>query len=127
MEDKKSFIYSHKSPSIDEQREIRNIRDRYIDEKKEDKKETIKKLDDLVTSIPTMISLIVGILGTLIFGLGMSCVLVWNMWIVGVIVCIIGVFIMGISYPIYLKVHKKLKQKYKEQILKLANEILEEE
>lgn len=127
MEDKNKFIYSHKVPSIDEKREIKNIKDRYTYVKENDKKLQLKKLDNKVCNIPIIVSLSLGIIGTLIFGLGLTCFLEWNQIIIGVICGILGTIIMIITYPIYKKIHNYLKLKYKDKIIKLADEILNEE
>lgn len=44
---------------------------------------------------------------------------------VGVIIGVIGLFGMGINYPIYIKVRESRKQKYAFEIMQLAKEISE--
>ena len=45
------------------------------------------------------------------------------MFVVGVILGLIGLFAMGINYPIYKKMLESGKQKYAFEIMQLAKEI----
>ena len=71
-----------------------------------------------------MIALIIGIGGALIFGLGLAMILEWSMLLAGAIVCVIGFILAFIAYPIQIKLHNKLKNKYSEEIIKLSEELL---
>ena len=63
-----SYTYSAK-----EQAEIKKIREKYaLSEQAEDKMEQLRRLDSGVTKKGTVVSLIIGILGSLIMGVGMS-------------------------------------------------------
>ena len=47
------------------------------------------------------------------------------MFVLGVIIGIVGLFCMGINYPIYKKLLAQGKQKYAFEIMELAKEISE--
>ena len=65
-----------------------------------------------------------GIIGSLIFGLGLTCVLEWEKIVLGIIISCIGLIIISVAYPIYNIIYKHLKNKYSERIIKLSNELL---
>lgn len=119
------FIFSYSAPTIEERKEIESIRKNYTKPTAEENKlERLRKLDFKVKNIPIIISLILGIVGTLIFGLGLSMILEWYIVLWGVIVCIVGLFPIFFAYPAYRKQTKKLKSKYSEEILSLSDELL---
>ena len=119
MEEKFEYTYSAK-----QQEEIEKIRRKYMP-KEEDKMELLRKLDRDVTKPGTVWALVIGVLGSLVFGFGMSCVLVWKetLLVVGIITGIIGILVMGLAMPMYYKVTEKQREKIAPQILKLAEEL----
>ena len=119
MENKETFSYTY---SAEHQDEVRKIREKYLP-KEMDKMEQLRKLDRSVTKKGTIISLILGIVGTLIFGTGMSCCLLWeDYFIVGIIVGIIGVAIISTAYPVYNFITKKEREKITPEIIQLTDE-----
>ena len=117
--EKFSYTYSAK-----EQEEINRIRKKYVET--EDKMERLRKLDLGVTQKATVISIIIGIIGTLIMGTGMCCTTVWQeMWFIpGIIIGIIGLVVMALAYPIYQKVLKKEREKIAPEIIRLTDELM---
>lgn len=73
-----------------------------------------------------MISLIFGIIGTLIFGLGLTCALEWNKMLFCIILSIIGIVLAIFAYPMYNYILRKNKSKYGEEIVRLSNKLLGE-
>ena len=70
--EEKTFQYSY---SASQQAEIKKIREKYEPEKKtpkEDKMEQLRHLDESATKPGMIVSIIVGIVGTLLLGVGMS-------------------------------------------------------
>lgn len=116
-----SFEYTY---SAKEQEEIEKIRKKYLP-REEDKMELLRKLDKDVTKPGTIWSLVIGIMGCLLFGVGMCCTLVWvdSLFGVGIVVGVIGMVIMGVAYPIYIRITKKQQEKMAPQILALAEEL----
>ena len=120
-----SFSYTY---SAKQQAEIENIRKKYApSESNEDKMEQLRRLYRSVSQKATTVSLILGILGTLIMGIGMCCTMVWQntLFIPGIIIGIIGITILSIAYPIYKKVLIKDKEKIAPEILRLTDELLQ--
>ncbi len=123
MEDtKETFEYTY---SAKQQKELEEIRRKYIP-KEEDKMELLRKLDSNVTKPGTICSLTLGIIGCLVFGLGMSCALVWSdtLFVHGIVFGIIGAAAMGAAYPVYNKITKKERERVAPQILALIEELI---
>lgn len=124
MEDNEIFTYSY---SANHQEEINAIREKYIP-KAENKMDQLRQLDQSVTKKGTMISIIVGIIGTLLLGIGMCCSLVWadKFFVLGIIVGVIGIAILSAAYPIYSKITKREKERIAPLIIKLTDELSKE-
>lgn len=121
-QDKEKFTYTY---SAKEQAEIKNIRKKYA-APQEDKMEHLRKLDAGVTRKASMYSIIAGIVGALIMGIGMCCAMVWQgVWFIpGIIIGLIGMAIVAAAYPIYQKVVKKEREKIAPEIIRLTDELL---
>ncbi len=121
MQNKETFNYTY---SAKQQEEIKKIREKYLP-KEADKMEQLRRLDKSVTDKGTVISLILGILGALILGTGMSMCLVWTeLFIPGIIVGIIGIAIVSITYPLYNYIIRKEREKIAPEIIQLTNELM---
>ncbi len=124
MNEKKKYSYSY---SAAENKEIKRIREKYTEpDERETKLEQLHRLDESVTKSAQAVSLTVGILGALILGFGMSCIMVWSekMFVPGIIFGIIGIVISALAYPIYkIKAEKKRKE-IAPLILKLTDELI---
>ena len=90
----------------------------------------LKKLDNKAKLPATIFTYSLGIVSTLIFGLGM-CLAMQVIGegtvelVLGIVVGIVGIIGCGINYPIYKKLLEKGKSKYAYEIVKLAREIAE--
>lgn len=129
-EQNNTFSYKYSSSdsySEAEQMEIENIVKKYkfLDDRSS-KINQIRKIDKKVTSFATSVSIIIGIVGLLIFGFGMSCVLVWkdNLFIAGIISGIIGIAFMGLNPTINGIILSKRRAKYASKIIELSQNIL---
>ena len=124
MKENKTYSYSY---SAQENNEIKRIREKYTEQsERESKIEQLRRLDKSVTKSATVLSLTVGIIGILILGFGMSCILVWaeKMFVLGIITGIIGLIITALAYPIYkIKAEKKRKE-IAPLIIKLTDELI---
>jgi len=116
-----NFEYTY---SAKQQEEIEAIRKKYLP-KEEDKMETLRKLDRKAENPGSIAALVVGILGSLVLGAGMSCCMVWadKFFVLGIVVGIIGMVMVGTAYPIYKKITAKKRAEYAEQIIALTNEL----
>ena len=111
--------------SAAQQEEVKKIREKYISApKEEDKLETLRRLDASVTKKGTILSLILGIIGTLIFGTGMCCCLLWSMFVLGVFVGLVGLVGVSMAYPVYSHITKKEKERLAPEILRLSDELI---
>lgn len=124
MEEKqnKSFQYTY---SAREHAEIRRIRSKYAP-REESKLEQLRCLDAAVTQKGTLWALVLGILGTLIFGLGMSCCLVWaDKWFGwGLVSGVAGLVMISLAYPIYSYITARERERIAPEILRLSDELL---
>ncbi len=117
-------VYTYSAPSEKERRRAQSIVNEYNVKEPASAYEKLLVLDKTVKTAPTAVSLTLGIVGTLIFGLGMAMCLEWLLFIPGIIVSTVGIIPLALAYPIYNLMLKKNKAKYKEQILKLGEELL---
>lgn len=122
------FEYKYSAPTMKEREEIDSIRKQYLPKDKSMTKiERLRYLDNKVKSIPVIVSLCLGVVGLLFFGLGMTFFLEWvNLWFLGIPCGLIGISLMIPAYPMYCKLLKKYKEMYGEEIIKLSNELLNE-
>jgi len=117
-----TFNYTY---SAKQQEEIKQIRSKYMP-KEEDKMERLRKLDRSVTMKGTMYSIMVGVIGTLILGAGMSLALLWGdtLFVLGIIVGIIGLAVLAVAYPLFQKITKQEREKIAPEIIKLTEELM---
>lgn len=119
MENKQQVSITY---SAEEQKKIDSIRAKYQpgEKKQPTNLDKLKKLDARVESVAMVSALSEGIFSTLILGVGMTCVLVWNQPVIGVIVGIIGLAGALCAWPLYQKVLKKEREKAAPEILRLS-------
>lgn len=118
----KTFQYSYSSKQQDE---VESIKRKYMP-KQEDKLEQLRKLDKSAETPGTVVGLMLGIIGTLVMGTGMSCVMVWtdSLFVVGIVVGLLGIVMIALAYPAYRIVTKKQREKIAPMILALSEELL---
>ena len=91
----------------------------------------LRKLDARAKRPATIFTYTFGIIAALVTGVGMCLSMrvigsgTTAMFVLGVIIGIVGLFCMGINYPIYKKLLAQGKQKYAFEIMELAKEISE--
>ena len=115
-----SFEYTYSAPR---QEEIKRIREKYIP-REEDKMEQLRRLDNGVTQKATMASLAVGIVSALILGVGMCCCMVWNLFVPGIIVGVVGIAGVAAAYPLYTYITAREREKIAPEILRLTEELM---
>ena len=127
MEEKQTFEYKYVAPTPKERREIESIKRRYAPEvKAADPLARLKALDNKVAGTAQALALSVGVVGTLIFGLGLSMVLEFNLLLWGIAVAVLGVAVLLSAYPTYSLFLARGKKKYGEEILRLTDALLGE-
>lgn len=125
MEEKReTFTYTY---SAAQQNEVKRIREKYAPPTQEqDKMEQLRRLDASVTKAGTAVSLIVGIISTLILGIGMSCCMVWKeaLFIPGIVIGVIGIVGICAAYPLYACITAMRRKKITPEIMRLSDELL---
>lgn len=123
MENKEQDTFSY-TYSAQENQEVLEIRKKYL-QHEETEIEELRRLDKLVQETGTMEALSVGIIGSLIFCLGMclSLGVIGNIMWIGIIIGIVGAIIMIAAYPIRSKMFKKAKEKHVARILELTDKL----
>ena len=117
-----TFSYNY---SAARNKEVENIRKKYMP-KEESKIETLKRLDDRVQTAGMIEGLCLGIIGALVFGIGMCFfleVFTGAVWLT-VLFMVIGTLLMIPAYPIYRHISRKTKAKLTPEILRLSEEIM---
>ena len=120
MEHNNKFNYTY---SANRNEEIKRIREKYLP-KTADKLTQLKSLDKIPTQKATIYSLMVGIIGTLILGCGMSLVLVWHIMLLGILIGSFGIIILSVAYPLYIRTLKTEREKIAPEILRLSDELM---
>ena len=130
MGNNEGFNYTY---SAKEQEEIKAIRKKYAaSEETEDKMTQLRRLDASVYSKASAAALVVGIVGALIMGIGMSLVMtdigavlgtVLAM-VIGIGIGVIGIVLVCLAYPIYNRTLKKEREKIAPEILRLTDELM---
>ena len=117
-----SFSYTY---SAVQKEELAKIRNKYLP-KEEDKMERLRRLDAGVAQKATMWSIVVGVLGALVLGVGMCCVLVWQgFWFVpGIVIGVIGIGGATMAFPVYQYILTKERERIAPEILRLTDELM---
>lgn len=132
-ENKETFRYSY---SATQQTEVNEIREKYLP-KEETKMDQLRKLDASAAKPGVIVSVIIGIVGVLLFGLGMTWVTggskdlivlginisLNNQFVLGIVIGVIGLAMIALASPVYNYITKKRREKLAPQILKLADEL----
>ena len=122
MENSNVFSYQY---SAKQNREVEHIRRKYLP-KEENKMETRRKLDARVQMAGMIQSLCIGVVGALVFGLGMCFfldVFVGEVWLTALLM-VLGANIMIPAYPIHRRIARKTKAELTPEILRLSEEIM---
>lgn len=122
MEERKdTFHYTY---SAGQQEEIENIRKKYLPQE-ENKMELLRRLDRSTSKKGMVVSIIIGIIGCLLLGVGMCCTMVWmeNWFLPGIIIGMIGIIAVAAAYPLYTRITRRERERLAPQILKLTEEL----
>ena len=122
MENTTVFNYQY---SAKQNNEIERIRSKYLP-REENKMDTLRRLDSRVQNAGVIESLVIGIIGSLVFGIGMCFgldVFGGGDWLT-VLFCAIGASLMIPAYPVYKHIAKKTKERLTPEILRLSEEIM---
>lgn len=130
QEQNNGFYYNY---SVEDQEAIKKIRDKYI-EKEESKLDRLRRLDESATQKAQTIALVLGILGVLILGFGMSLFMseLGTIFgenrslalLIGIVIGVVGGVLVALAYPAYNFVLKKEREKIAPEVLRLTDELL---
>ena len=126
------FSYSY---SAREQEEIKRIRKKYAEDSArtdESSIERLRRLDASVTKKGTTVSLIVGTLGSILMGSGMSLIMTdlgallpgMLSLFIGIAVGVVGIVGVALAYPIYKAITKKERERIAPEVLRISEELL---
>ena len=132
LDENNSFSYTY---SASEQEEIKRIRARYTAKEEEpiDKMAQLRRLDAGVTRKGTIVSLILGILGALILGCGMSLVMTdiggalglgTLSLLLGIPIGLLGILMVCLAYPVYTLLVNRERARIAPEILRLSDELM---
>ena len=123
----------HLTYSAREEEEVRRIREKYAP-KEESKLERLRHLDRSVTRRAEIFSLVFGVLGTLILGVGLSLVLSdlsltlgigeTAGLVVGILLGLLGGALASFAYPVYKSITLRERERLAPEILRLTEELL---
>ena len=130
--EKETFKFTY---SAKEQEEIKAIRKKYVaSEQAEDKMAQLRRLDAAVTQKGTIVSLALGVIGTLLLGSGMSLAMtdIGNMlgladkteMLIGIPIGLVGIALILVAYPIYNAIIKKERERIAPEIIRLTDELM---
>ena len=118
----KSFTYNY---SAARNKEVESIRRKYMP-REESKLEKLKRLDYRVQMAGMIEGLCFGIIGALVFGVGMCFfldVFAGAAWLTAILM-ICGTLLMIPAYPIYRSIARKTRVELTPEILRLSEEIM---
>ena len=116
-----NFEYSY---SAERQSEIEAIRKKYLPQNEQESKlEQLRKLDASVGTPGLIASMALGIVSALVFGVGMCCFLVWSLWVLGALLCVVGIIGMLVAPWLYRRLVEKRKEEIAPEILRLTEEL----
>lgn len=125
-----SYVYSAKDIA-----ELKRIREKYTPQAKEEDKITrIRRLDASVIKAAQAVSLILGVIGALVFGFGMSLCMTELADILslsygvgfalGISFGLFGGILATLAYPVYNLIVKRKRAKIAPEIIRLSDELL---
>ncbi len=126
------FSYNY---SAKEQAELKRIRDKYTaPTEAEDKMARLYRLDASVTNTAQAVAIILGVIGTLLLGFGMSLIMTElaeilgmsqnTAMFIGIAVGVVGGILASLAYPIYIAVVKAKRKKLAPEIIRLTDELM---
>ncbi|HJB25148.1 MAG TPA: hypothetical protein H9662_00845 [Firmicutes bacterium] len=106
-----------------DQRRTEGIRRQYL-AREENKMEQLQKLDSKVKSPGKIIASIIGVVGALVMGYGMSLVMVSGVMTTGIAIGVAGMVVALVAYPIYALITNSRKKKYAAEIMRLSDDVI---
>lgn len=125
-----TFQYTY---SAKERSEVENIRRKYLPPE-EDKMEQLLRLDRSASQKAQTWAIVLGTIGALILGTGMSLFMsdlgellgsYRNLaMVIGIIIGVVGLILVALAYPVYNRILKKERRRIAPEILRLTDELM---
>jgi len=126
------FFFSY---SAKEQAEIKKIREKYqTGAKCDDKIERLRRLDASVTHTAMAVAIVIGIVGALILGFGMSLIMTDlgdamkmdsdSSFVIGLVMGLFGCALVITAYPIYKLIVNIKRKRIAPEIIRLSDELM---
>lgn len=106
-----------------EQRKAEGIRRQYVS-REENKMEQLQKLDSKVKLPGKIVGSILGVIGALVMGAGMSLVMVWGNMTMGLALSIPGLAVLLLGFLSYYLITGSRKKKYAAEIMRLSSDVM---
>lgn len=106
-----------------EQKRAENIRRQYMS-REEDKMAQLQALDAKVKAPGKVISTVLGCIAAIVMGSGMSAIMVWQAFGLGLALSIPGMVVALLAYPLYKLITNARKKKYAPEIMRLTEELV---
>ena len=106
-----------------EQRKAQGIRRQYVS-REENKMEQLQKLDSKVKLPGKIVGSILGVIGALVMGAGMSLVMVWGNMTMGLALSIPGLAVLLLGFLAYYLITGSRKKKYAAEIMRLSSDVM---
>lgn len=103
-----------------DQKKAETIRRQYIS-REDNKLEQLRRLDNKVKAPGRALAGVLGVLGALVMGAGMSLIMVWSDMTTGLALSIPGLAAALLSYPLYTLITSHRKKKYAAEIIRLSD------
>lgn len=122
-EDRFDYTYSAK-----QREEVQKIRARYAPAAGADKLDELRRLDRSVTRPASIAAGVLGVVSTLLLGVGMCCTMVWaeSMFVPGIAIGALGIVGAVLSPAVYRRMVRRRRERLAPEILRLSDELLSE-
>lgn len=94
--------------------------------REDNKLEQLKRLDSRVKAPGKVVATVLGVVGALTMGAGMSLVMVWGNMSTGLILGIPGLVVALLSFPAYSLITGSRRKKYAPEILRLSDNLIKD-
>lgn len=109
-----------------DQKKAEGIRRQYVS-REENKMEQLRKLDSKVKLPGKIAGSILGVIGALVMGAGMSLVMVWGNMAMGLALSIPGLAFLLLGFLAYYLITGSRKKKYAAEIMRLSGDVMKKE
>ena len=118
----KNETFSYTYSSINRQ-EVEKIRKKYIETKESDF-ENLKRIDSKITNIATYVSILIGMISSVLFAFGLILCINFSIYSLGLSFSFLSFIFMGLNPLINQIFLTSLRKKHSKEIIELSDKIL---